>query len=551
MWPEWWHLFLWNATADGWDVPGVGASDLALVKGDAIAWYLAVDDPVTYVVPRPVPSPDFRDVWTSFRGDLSNTGRARGRIPASNALLWDHDVGIHEIDTAPVVAYGNVFVATRNALVALDAATGQERWRNPGVHSLLSTPAVYDGHLVLGGTDGKLHYVNARNGSEEWSVLVEPGASSTGIASSPAVFDGRAYVGTFNESVGGKGQVVAVNLNNGTIAWSYDAPGVVHQSTPAVLRGNLYVGVMGTYDGVVGYAAPYGLLSLTIDGAYRWFFGTNGSVASSPAIRNGIVFTPTAEGWMYAFDETGREVWASWTAPSTGSPAIVDDHLYLGTGVLDGPGWIFDVDDIGVKHWYLGASGGFQASLVADDRLVCGSTNEATGRILCFERANGNPVWEYAPSPADYILGSPIAVGGVLYAPSDNGHVYAFGRSSPEPVPLLAVEVVAPATVHRNEAFDVVVQVESLNHARANNVSLSVTLPAGLARAGEPDQAAEQDRTITFPIEEVLQGASSYISFGARLVSEAPFVSVRASVDYRDVTGQAYPQATDSAVITL
>src|SRR2546425_5751455 len=254
VYPVWWHFYIWNLTAKGWDAAPYGPSDTDLVDGASIAWYLAVDDPVTYASPRPVPTPAFRDVWTSFRGDAHNTGLAHGTIPVTNHLLWDHDVGIKEIDATPVVAYGNVYVATRTALVALDAETGEEVWRNAFVHDLLSTPAVYDGHLVLGGTDGRLHYVNAFNGTEEWSVLVEPGARSTGIASSPTVYMGRAYVGTFNESAGGKGRVVAVNLNNGTIAWAFEAPGVIHMSQPLLAGAYLWVGVMGVYDGALGYS---------------------------------------------------------------------------------------------------------------------------------------------------------------------------------------------------------------------------------------------------------------------------------------------------------
>ena len=551
VYPEWWHFFLWNATASAWDAPSLGAADVHLADGDAIAWYLAVDDPITNEAPRPVPTPDFRDVWTSFRGDLLNTGRARGAIPVTDHLLWDRDVGVLEIDTTPVVAYGNVYVATRNALVALDAETGQEVWRNPRVRSLLSTPAVYDGHLVLGGTDGKLHYVNAFNGTEEWSLLIEPGANSTGIASSPAVHQGRAYVGTFNESAGGRGRVVSVNLNNGTVAWAYDSPGAIHLSQPAVFGGNLYVGIMGTYDGAVGYAGPFGVLSLTEQGAFRWFFETNDSVASSPAVRNGMVFVPTLEGWVFGLTETGREIWAAWTAPSTSSPALVDDRLFVGTGQLDGPGWIFGLNDIGEKLWWNGATGGFQASLVSDGRLVCGATNEATGSIRCFGAADGGLEWTYTPVPHQYILGSPAVAGDTLYAPSDNGHVYAFRDATPGEIPLLSVEINAPTTIRANQGFDVELWVRNLFHGRARDVVLTVILPAGLRTSNEPEANATVSRTLGYTVGTLGPDEAWGNSFGASLLPGYGSVTITGSLQYRDEAGREYPAVARALTVTV
>ena len=428
--PAWWHLLRWNVTVGEWASAPLGPSDLDLIPGDAIAWYLAVDDPETY--PHPVPRPDFPDVQTSFRADVRNTGAARGTIPKNPALLWDRDIGVLEIDTTPVVAYGRVYVATRDSIVALDAATGREAWRNGHVGSLLSTPAIYDGQLILGGTDGRLHSLNAFTGEERWSVLLEGSAvRSTGIASSPTVFEGRAYIGTLNETDGGMGRVAAVNVHNGTIAWTYETASV-HMSQPAIAGGSLYVGVMGICRGPRcqdGFDPPYGLLSLRLNGTLNWFYEVPGSVASSPVVATDKVYFTAKSGDLYALDRGGGLAWRLPLGESTSSPSLVDEVLYVASGGFNGTGAITAVDlsgSVGAVAWETDIGEAVQASLVADGDRVCGATNAPNGRYICLHAGNGTIAWAYVPSPRQYILGSPIIVGDTMYVPSDNGHVYAF-----------------------------------------------------------------------------------------------------------------------------
>lgn len=452
-WPAWWHLFLWNESAAEWESAPFGPSDTDLAHGDAIAWYLAVDDPVTYASPRPVARLDSRHVHTSFRGDLGNRGVTPSVIPDWVRVAWDRDLGVLEIDTTPVVAYGRVFVATRSALVALDASTGEEVWRNPDVHDLLSTPAIHDGRLILGGTDGRLRAAWASNGTVAWSVLLETGAQSTGIASSPSVHEGRAYVGTFNETAGGMGRVAAVNLNNGSVAWTYET-GSVHMSAPAIADGALYVGVMGVYDGGIGYAAPHGLLSLWLNGTLRWFHATGGPVAASPLVTEDRVYVPAKDGYLYALDRDGALVWQEEIGEGTSSPAFAGDRLYVASGGFNGTGAVFALDRDGTILWEADPGGPVQASLVTDGRLVCGATNVASGSVFCLRTTDGTLAWRFTPAIPQYILGSPVVVGDVVYAPSDNGHVYALVRDAPPEaglpvayVALVAILVVAAIPV--------------------------------------------------------------------------------------------------------
>lgn len=544
--PVYWHFYLWDAAARQWGLASYGPSDTDLSDGEVIAWYLAVDDPATFASPRPVPTPLAPDAWTSFRGDLSNTGRAHGAIPVTNRVLWDHNVSVLEIDTTPVVAYGRVFVATRDALVAIDAATGAEVWRNPQVHDLLSTPAVYYGRLVLGGTDGRLHVVNATDGREAWSVLLEPGARSTGIASSPAVYMGRAYVGTFNETAGGKGRVVAVNLNNGTIAWSYDAPGVVHMSSPAIHDGNLYVGIMGTYDGGVGYAAPYGLLSLRLDGAENWFLPTNASVAGSPIVAAGRVVFTTRSGWLIAAGTDGVPVWSrDLGGLSTGGPTVVGGIVYaavnggLGAGVA--PFALDTGEPMGSAFVPILAGAVLQASLVSDDRLVCSASNVAVGSHLCFTRS-GAVAWSHTADPPGYVLGSEAVAGDTMYAPSDNGHVYAF-RDDPAHVALARIGDVGfdpPLSTGGAGGSEITFPVEALGRGPVVNATVHVQVGPGLQLPGESLDDASRPREVRLPVGNLTSDGTAQVGIHATWVTPSRPWFLNWSLTYEDLAGRAY-----------
>jgi len=77
----------------------------------------------------------------------------------------------------------------------------------------------------------------------------------------------------------------------------------------------------------------------------------------------------------------------------------------------------------------------------AGGRIVF-STNEDHGTVYALDAVTGDLAWSFEPSPSDYILGSPVVADGVVYAPSDNGHVYALGPASPDQNPLGSVGVV-------------------------------------------------------------------------------------------------------------
>jgi outer membrane protein assembly factor BamB len=366
-------------------------------------------------------------------------------------VAWDADTGVPEIAATPAVAYGRVYVNTMHALIALDEATGAELWRNPVVGGF-SSPAVMNGTVVVGGRDGRVYRVDAATGEERWNTSLLQTTDFSGITSSPKVEYDRVYVGTFNES-GGPGEVVALWLSNGSVAWRHPT-GSIHFSSPAIADDTLFVGGMGTLDVTSGidFDPPFGVLALDLsNGSMRWFFETAGSVAASPAIAADVLVVPSKEpggdGLVYGLDpSSGVERWRADVPAGVSSPAVAGDWVLVGGGSLGGSGRVTALEAAtGDVRWSITPNGPVQASVAVADGRVYLSTNTAQGTIYALNVSDGQAVWQYTPSPEQYILGSPVVADGTLFAPSDNGHVVAF--RDPSATRDVGVPLLNPATL--------------------------------------------------------------------------------------------------------
>jgi len=439
-------LFVWNRTTRIWDSATLGISGLVLRDGDAIGWYTAAADSVDFNQPFriPVPTPDHPYPAPMFRGNLKNQGMSSSTSPSTAGVLWDRNVGVREIVSTPAVAHGRVFFATFDGLFALDKETGATLWVNPAVKGF-SSPAVFDGTILVGGSDGRLYRIDAITGAERWNVTLLAQTDFSGITSSPKASFDNVYVGTFNE-FGGDGEVLSIWVSNGTVAWRHTT-GSIHFSSPSVADGVLFVGVSGHYNITtqVSFDPPYGVLALDAStGSESWFFPTEGPVEASPLVAGPYVVVPSKDGFAYAVDRSsGQQAWRVQIGSSVSSPAVYEDTVFVASGSLGGPGAVMALDlTTGATRWTFSPNGPVQASITYADGRIFFSTNSPTGTIYALRAGTGEPVWTFQPRPADYILGSPVVADGTVYAPSDNGHIYAIRDSLPSESTILVVVLV-------------------------------------------------------------------------------------------------------------
>jgi eukaryotic-like serine/threonine-protein kinase len=152
-------------------------------------------------------------------------------------LEWKYATG-RPVQSSPLVNGGLVYFGGRDdVLHALDAKTGVETWayHSPEASWMPSSPAIWNDTLFVGSSNAYTFYaINALTGEIRWKVT-SPGRSF----SSPAVAGGVVYYGDATGQGAGVGHLYALDALTGNQLWSYNVPADVF-SSPVVLNGVVY-----------------------------------------------------------------------------------------------------------------------------------------------------------------------------------------------------------------------------------------------------------------------------------------------------------------------
>ncbi|MCJ7761891.1 PQQ-binding-like beta-propeller repeat protein, partial [Candidatus Bathyarchaeota archaeon] len=140
--------------------------------------------------------------------------------------------------------------------------TNQLLWNYTTGYWVLSSPAVVDGRVYVGSDDDKVYCLNAADGAYIWSYT-----TGDDVDSSPAVVAGKVYVGSWDDNV------YCLDAATGTFIWSYTTGDDV-DSSPTVVDDKVYV---GSWDDNV-----YCLDAAT--GTFIWSYTTGDDVDSSPTV---------------------------------------------------------------------------------------------------------------------------------------------------------------------------------------------------------------------------------------------------------------------------
>jgi outer membrane protein assembly factor BamB len=194
-----------------------------------------------------------------FRGNPEHSGVYQSQGPKQFLVNWTFSTAGPIVSSPAVVnGIVYVGSADRN-LYALDAATGKLRWKFDAHGDVNSSPAVFDDVVYVVSLDGNLYAVDAATGKQRWSFASEgerrfsavgymgmlPAAETMAdpwdfYLSSPAISNGAVYFGSSD------GNVYAIDAKLGSLRWKYKTSGVVH-SSPAVSGGAVYFGSWDTY----------------------------------------------------------------------------------------------------------------------------------------------------------------------------------------------------------------------------------------------------------------------------------------------------------------
>jgi outer membrane protein assembly factor BamB len=346
-----------------------------------------------------------QDWWTMFRHDSTHTGYSTSPAPNTNDLRWTYAVGSAVSYSSPAVDNGKVYFGSSDGNIhCINSVTGASIWTYLTGGFVDSSPAVAYGNVYDGSGDGFVYCLNAVTGSFGWSY----DTGSTYVYS-PTVDNGRVYVGCM------PGNVYCLDALTGGLLWTYVTSNTVGDSL-AVANGKVYVGCSNgnvyCLDALIG-----GLL---------WTYSTGAQVTSSPAVANGKVYVGSDDYNVYCLEATsGAFVWSYATGGTVGSsPAVTNGKVYVGS--WDGNVYCLDAVT-GSLLWTYSTSNTITASspAVADGKVfVC----SASGTLYCLDATTGGFVWSYAAG--GYMGSSPAIADGKVFVGSSNGNVYAFGPAT-------------------------------------------------------------------------------------------------------------------------
>lgn len=239
---------------------------------------------------------------------------------ATGNLKWKFKTG-DVVHASPAVSAGTLFVGSWDSFFyALDAATGKEKWRfktgeDPQTHNqvgIQSSAAVADGIVYFGCRDSNFYAVDAATGKQLWSF---PNKGSWVIAS-PAVQDGKVYFATSDS-----GLFHALDAKSGAPIFSLDNKHWPMFSSPAISGQTLYI---GSHDGK--------LLAIELKTQkFAWTFQTESSKQNGPTYIKPDG-TPKYEAAFsdFFYDDmvSGTQKMMSFGAVLS-SPVIVNSTIYI------------------------------------------------------------------------------------------------------------------------------------------------------------------------------------------------------------------------------
>jgi outer membrane protein assembly factor BamB len=322
------------------------------------------------------------------------------------SLAWAFDT--HSgINSSALVVDGVIYCLTfaPSTLQAIDSKTGALAWSVSVSESAnFSSFSIGGDILLLGSSNGYLYAFNKNTGAALWSQSMGTSVSS-GV-----VVDGMAYVA----AKAGQTNIVALDVQTGAVRWtqlgSYSAP----------------VEPIAVKNGVLFYCSSDGWLSAfdAATGTELWKVPAGYSISLAPVVARGKVFVHSWPDELRAFDaQTGQLLWRA--VPSVDGYALSAPGVAYGLVFVTCNNGLCAFDELtGALRWYgdVGASSTFANPTVAnglvytvDDHAVMHVFDAQTG-VVRANLAAGR--WTAA--------GSVTVTDGRAYYGSGNGYLYAF-----------------------------------------------------------------------------------------------------------------------------
>lgn len=394
----------------------------------ALFLLILLREPVPTAPSGPIPPPSDKTEettisttpWNTYHGNASLTGQAEPLQADALEVRWRFSTGA-KVEQTPVAEDGRIFVANRSGEVFAIGSDGSRLWTKQFFETVKNPPpdakpraeaidaplAVFQGTLLVAAASGTLYALDAATGNERWRAAI----------------DGT-FLGTPNFVDGTPGMILGINQSDaslhafdaktGAALWTSESIDRCDGS-PGVGKDFVVYGSCAAALHVIGTAEGKLLRSIDIDG--------DSQVAGGVAVDGDSVFSGCRSGKILHVNvRTGQIAWINPAAQAEifTTPAVNAQWVVAASD----DGKVFGVDRAtGQTKWTVRPGLKPKSPVLAGDRVFL----SAQGSLYMLSLSDGHTLW--SAEAGDEISSPAVAFGLVLVA-GDDGAVTAFGPAS-------------------------------------------------------------------------------------------------------------------------
>ena len=286
------------------------------------------------------------------------------------------------------------------------------RWRYECPEPVASTAAIANGIAFVGCDDGNLYALNLSNGAVAWKY-----AAKDAIRSSPTFVRppklGKQMV-AFGDELG---TLHAIDANTGKPIWTYET------EAPIVSSANYHQGrfVFGSYDGTLYCVTAH-------DGKLVWKYQTDDRIHGTPGIAGDVCLTAGCDGQLHVVRLSDGKAIAKVELGSVSgaSAAVLDSRVILGTYGNQVLGIDFRARKVAWTYENPDREFPFMSSAaVTHRRAFLGGRDK---RLRALDPKTGKLLWEFPTKGR--IDSSPVVVGDRVFVGSYDGKIYAVAAAT-------------------------------------------------------------------------------------------------------------------------
>lgn len=302
-----------------------------------------------------------------------------------------------------------------HGILLLLAATACARLTTPEGWSAAAVAAdvefrgmTYDEVVYVGARDGLILALDGSSGDTLWSFELRGEEDRRAVYGTPTLHEGALYVGGYD------GMLYVLTLDGRDLDELEVGAGDPIVGSPVIADDTVLI---GSSDGHL-YAYEIARDGPDVTLIERWRVNTGGKVWSTPSVADGIVYFGSLDRKLYAVNLSDGS--PAWPQPFEARGAIVARPVVDGglvyVGAFDSVFYAVDAATGLEAARFEGASGWFWAGAVASGGVVFAPSLDGSLYALSADRLN--PVWPEPLRTGGPIVGSPAIAGDRIAVPS-------------------------------------------------------------------------------------------------------------------------------------